>query len=239
MKMFALIILGIMVSFCSFADIINGYTKDLKKAERSLLNLTNLLDKISNANSDEQYYRVKSYYQKVKQTLKYIHTYHSKTADLINTLWAMHPSFFNQMNSLRNHNGFVTDIYICVMPKDRMKRNQFGTTNIGQTDDDPHTYQSSFGPNTVSVQIRDCSDVQMIRLLVHELAHVKYQVPNLSAYMDYFQKAYQYFRATDSFGHRKDDPSNLSVHKEMRLHQEYMKRKRKLLDSFDLTASNL
>jgi len=239
MKMFALIILGLIVSYCSFADIINGYEKDLKKAEQSLLNLTNLLDKVSNSNSDEQYYRIKSHYQRAKQSLKVVRTFHSMTADLINTLWTRHPSFCDQINNIRNHNGLVTDIYISVIPKDRMKRNQFGTTNLDQTKDDPHTYQSSFGPNTVSVQIRECSDEQMIQLLIHELGHVKYQVPNLSAYMDYFHTTYQHFRATDSFGHKKDDPSNLSVQKEMGLYQESMKRKRKPGSALDLTASNL
>ncbi len=239
MKIFALIILNIIVSYCSFAEIINGYEHNLKKAEQSLLNLSNLLDNVSNANSDEQYYRIKSHYQKAKQILKYVHTYHSKTADLINTLWTMHPSFGDQINGIRNHHGLVTDIYISVNPKERMNRNQFGTTNIDQAKDDPHTYQSSFGPNTVSVQIRDCSDWQMIQLLIHELAHVKYQVPNLSTYMDYFHNAYQHFRSTDSFGHKKDDPSNLSVQKEMKLYQESMKRRRKPGSALDLTASNL
>jgi hypothetical protein len=211
----------------------------LKKAEQSLLNLSNLLDNVSNANSDEQYYRIKSHYQRAKQSLKYVHTFHSMTAELINTLWTMHPSFCDQINNIRNHNGLVTDIYISVIPKDRMKRNQFGTTNLDQTKDDPHTYQSSFGPNTVSVQIRACSDEQMIQLLIHELGHVKYQVPNLSAYMDYFHTTYQHFRSTDSYGHKKDDPSNLSVQKEMRSYQESMKRRRKPGSVLDLTASNL
>jgi hypothetical protein len=50
---------------------------------------------------------------------------------------------------------------------------------------------------------------------VHELAHVKYQVPNLASYVNYFQEHYQGVQKNGVFGHLNDDPSNQSVISEL------------------------
>ena len=60
-------------------------------------------------------------------------------------------------------------------------------------------------------------------VLSHELGHVKYQVPNLASYLEYYKEHYspnvdQY----DILGHKPDDPSGKSaIQFERRFRKEY------------------
>lgn len=220
MKAILLIMLSSFAYLLTQADIRNGYQQELQQAEQSLLNLKDLMGKITTADNEDQLYVLKSHYLRVRRTIKVVSAYYQKTEELITQLAITHPVFFRDLNQVRNYHGNVTDVYIRVMPEGQMKHNQFGTTNLKQAENDPHLYQSSYGENTVSIRIRECSSSKKLRLLIHELAHVKYQVPNLAAYIKYYQKAYSEADEKAAFGHLKEDLSNQSVIDEWNTIQE-------------------
>ena len=215
MRAILLITMALIVCYSTKADIENGYQDELQVAEQSLKNLEELIKKLTPQNSDEQFYKLKSHYLRAKRTYKHLSAYYSKTEELITLLLTKDPAFYSSIKSVRNFHGQVTHVYIRVMPVNRMRPGIFGSTNLEQTINDPHVYQSRYGLNTVSVHIRECSPSKQLELLVHELAHVKYQVPNLASYMEYFKQSYLGFKEYGAYGHLKDDPSNQSVANEM------------------------
>lgn len=234
-----------MNSICSFAEIKNGFEKDLKKAQQAKTNLKILIDKAKN--NDAALARLSTSYTLVKIREGELMKNFLITEDLIHTLLVIHPGFYNEINGIKDYHGNNTDVYIRVLPEDQMKAIHLGTTNLNHTEDDVNTYQSNYGPGSVSVIVRQCGRYQLLRLLVHELGHVKYQVPNLASYMNYFKVKYQYTKQNDAFGHKSDDPSNKSVNDELeRFMMVYSERKhllkksktqKDLFDSSDQLAS--
>src|SRR5688500_6029936 len=73
-------------------------------------------------------------------------------------------------------------------------------------ENDPHGYQSVYGPFTLSVKITITKHSLLI--LAHEFGHISYQVPNLATYVDFFSRQYtdQHMKS-DYLGHKPNDPS--------------------------------
>jgi hypothetical protein len=87
-----------------------------------------------------------------------------------------------------------------------MRLSTAGTTNLDCLETDRDVYQSEYGPNTVSVKI--ASLPRSILLLAHEFGHVKYQVLNLSTYMNFYSANYQNGTFNSSYiGHHSSDLS--------------------------------
>lgn len=213
MKTVSVIIFYCMISICSFAEIKNGFEKDLKKAHQAIANLKILMDEAKD--DDTTLARLNTSYNSIKIRLDDLMKNFMATEDLIHALLVIHPSLYNEINRIKDYSGNNTDVYIRVLPEDQMKVSHFGTTNLTHAEDDVHTYQSIYGPGSVSVIVRQAAKYQLLRLLVHELGHVKYQVPNLASYMNYFNAKYEYTKQDDAFGHKPDDPSNKSVNDEL------------------------
>jgi hypothetical protein len=90
-----------------------------------------------------------------------------------------------------------------------------GSTNLKSIDGDHDVYSSKYGPYTVSVNVVDGPGIGIQRsnplcLLVHEFGHVKYQVPNLASYSQYFHQKYSPEKLTEEpRGHEPGDPSGI------------------------------
>lgn len=54
---------------------------------------------------------------------------------------------------------------------------------------------------------------------------MKYQVPNLSSYLQYIKNAYKFVEPNEGFEHKNDDPSNISVRYELKRFSSLMKHK--------------
>ena len=80
-----------------------------------------------------------------------------------------------------------------------------------------------YGINTVSISV--AIEKKSLRLLAHELGHVKYLVPNISAYLKYFISYSRSVRpASNHFGHHPGDPSGLTAQAyETKFRGEYFK----------------
>lgn len=207
-------LLCLAIPLHSSAEIINGYLNDLMLARKTINNLQCLMrdDQMSTA----QKYNLESLYSSVQERYEEIIYCYTKTGKMINALRQIHPELYHEIDEIRDHHGRVTDVYVRVMSPKCMQKNVLGTTNLNQVPGDPHTYRSEFGHGTVSVKVRDCTRYATLKLLVHELAHVKYQVPNLARYSSYYQKIYTHGRYKNGYGHASGDPSGATVHTELK-----------------------
>ena len=97
------------------------------------------------------------------------------------------------------------DVYIKFVPIDGTSVKAWGLTYMDQSSDDKDAYQSEYGKFTVSVKVWIVRRALLV--LAHELGHVKYQVPNLASYFEFYKKHYENTPAENSLGHDDDDPS--------------------------------
>ena len=234
MKAIIVLIIYFTISFYSFAEIKNGYKKDLSKAEQTLQNLKIIMDDIGD--NEDLFTTVKTRYIMVKGEFKLLKKFFSITDEMIYNLQITHPVLFDEIDGIQDQLGNETDVYIRVQPEEHMKKLYWGTTNLQHVEGDPHTYKSRYGPGTVSIHIRHCERNRRMRLLIHELGHVKYQVPNLAVYTRYFEEKYKYSRSNDALGHSRDDPSNQSVIAELKRFDILYRERKHLLKNSSKTS---
>jgi hypothetical protein len=229
MKAIIVIIICIAISSYAFAEIKNGYKQDVYKAKQTLKNLKIVMDDV--IDNEDLFTPVKTRYILVKVELNFLLKFFSITNELINNLQIIHPDLFDEINYVQDHHGNETDVYIRVQPDEHMNKFHWGTTNLRQAEGDPHTYQSYYGPGSVAVNIRLCLKKMSLKLLVHELGHVKYQVPNLASYLNYFKENYKFSTSKTASGHKYGDPSNQSVIAELQRFNNLYRERKHLLKS--------
>ncbi|UZR97673.1 hypothetical protein [Chondrinema litorale] len=208
-KLCLLSLIFIVFSFfkSAYAEIINGYDAEIIQASKNITNLESLREETLNK-ADQHFINkdIRSLHLLVKKLSKN----QRKTAYLINQLKVIDPKLYYQINTIRDLEGNETDVYIKVV--DDLKWNFLGATNVAQSDKNPHIYHSLYGDTTVNVMLTFPSKAIALKVLVHELGHVKYQVPNLASYMVFYRKSY-FGKNYNSriYGHLEYDPSHHSV----------------------------
>jgi len=201
----AIVCLG--VNQQTYAKIRNGYQQELKAVQLKL-DYFYAMDKgtLSKAQRTKLKKRLKITYSKAASIQKN----HAKTHALIEMLRLIDPELYYEINSIKDSEGNETDVYVKVV--DNLGPIIEGTTNLGHSLDNPNVYNSEYGDHTVSVRIARVNPRTDLLNLVHELGHVRYQVPHLAEYTEYYKKVYQkrYYKGIE-FGHLPGDPSNQSV----------------------------
>ena len=97
-------------------------------------------------------------------------------------------------------------MYVKFVPRSEIQAGTLATTNIDQLANDKHACYSTYGPHTVSVKIIIAKHSLIV--LAHEFGHIRYQVPNLATYVDFFSRHYQnYHMKANYLGHKPNDPS--------------------------------
>jgi len=97
-------------------------------------------------------------------------------------------------------------VFVKFVPEKEMRYGAAATTNLAYHENDKTVYKSSYGPYTVSVKV--ASVMKSLSLLAHEFGHVKYQVPNLSSYVEYHSANYQNNTFDSNYiGHNSNDLS--------------------------------
>jgi hypothetical protein len=197
MKTYVLVtIFYLLITFFVSGEIINGYRKDIQTARASLNNLTAL----------PQDRNVKTRVERAQQFISYFEL----TEKLLGQFKTMVPVLYNQIDTLRDHTGRPVDVYVKFVPKSEIQTGTLATTNIDQLANDKHGCYSSYGPHTVSIKI--VAVKHSLLIVAHEFGHVKYQVPNLAAYIDFFSRHYQgYHMKANYLGHKPNDPSGQSA----------------------------
>lgn len=192
--------------------IINGYEKDVHSARTSLKYLAQMPD-----------------HRKVKiemERLKKIISYYEITGKLLSQFKAIAPSLYNQIDTIVDFRGRPVDVYLKFAIRSELPAHSLATTNIGQLPEDKHAYHSNYGPHTVSIKIAIVNNSLLI--LAHEFGHVRYQVPNLASYMEFFSKHYLY--NTLDHGHNPHDPSGQNALRFEKEFQENILRSKKIIN---------
>ena len=232
MKRLVIIILTLAV-ICSrvhqkiYAKIKNGYEEKLKIAETTINNL----HKIANeAETSEQQQRLKKCLETARATEKILRENYMKTQNLIEKLKSIDPKLYYRIDTIKDCEGNDTYVYIKVV--NDLGPGTLAVTNLNNSVRDPNVYTSYYGDNTVSVRIYYPNQKMALRLMVHELGHVAYQVPPFASYTKFYREVYQdqYFEGK-KVGHIDYDPSHKSVVKTLKAFNSSWKEYRKSIET--------
>ena len=100
----------------------------------------------------------------------------------------MHRDLYNEIDTIKDIKGRAVNVFVKFIPTDATEVKAWGTTYMRQVENDQDGYLSEYGELTVSVKIWIVNNALLV--LAHELGHVKYQVPNLANYFEYYRKNY-------------------------------------------------
>jgi len=212
-KSAALVFMAIACNYSVvFGEIMNGYEKDILSLRQSLKHLSLLMQE-KTLTADQR--------RKLKSTIEVVLnniSYYELTENLLNQFKVMAPDLHEEISTITDSRGKAVNVYVKFIPKDATSVKAWGTTYIDHAKNDNDTYVSEYGENSVSVKIWLVNKALLV--LSHELGHVKYQVPNLATYLQYYRKHYDPNDHEDCRGHNPDDPSGKNA-------LEYEKRFRK------------
>ena len=192
----------ILILTCNavFGEIKNGYEKNIAGTKESLT--------ILRASLFEGENMIPAHRRKIQSTIAtlvdYI-AYYDLTEGLLVQFKTIAPELYAQVDSIRDRLGRPVDVYIKFVPADGTNVKAWGLTYMDQASDDKDAYQSEYGRFTVSVKVWIVHKALLV--LAHELGHVKYQVPNLASYFEFYRNHYDNTPAENSKGHEGDDPS--------------------------------
>jgi len=187
-----------------YAEIKNGYAAGISTAHTSLDVFSSLLKE-----SGWTPHRRRVMEAKRLALVKYI-TYHDLTENLLKQLETIAPDLYKEIDTIRNRNGKITDVYVRFIPEEEASMPAWGITGIAHTPGDENTYLSEYGERSVSVKV--CAVSQALLVLAHEFGHVKYIVPNLASYRVYHIARYPPCSIqSNHIGHDTDDKSGKSA----------------------------
>jgi hypothetical protein len=183
-----------------FGEIKNGYEKNISGSKQSLTDLRARLVDDGNITSAHR--------RKIQSTIETLvdHiTYFDLTEGLLTQFKTIAPELYAQIDTITDRLGRPVDVYIKFVPVDATRVKALGLTYIDQASDDKDAYQSEYGKFTVSIKVWIVRRALLV--LAHELGHVKYQVPNLASYLDFYKASYVNTLTNSYMGHSIDDPS--------------------------------
>ena len=194
----------------SDAEIRNGYDVEVKKAAKWIHNLKEIAKK---AVSPDQHDKLEKWLKAAHATADKVRKNHAKTQELIEKLKIITPRLYHEINTIKDREGNDTHVYIKVV--DRLEGRLLGATNVSHSVGNPNIYSSEYGDYTVSVKVTSRFprfSRHSLKILVHELGHVRYQVPHLTDYTAFYKNFYQnrYFEGFNN-GHHPKDLSHQSV----------------------------
>jgi len=188
----------ILLCHAVFGEIKNGYERNISATKESLTFLrASLLENLT-----------PTHRRKIQSTIATLvdHiAYYDLTEGLLVQFKAIAPELYAQVDSIKDRLGRPVDVYIKFVPADGTNVKAWGLTYMDQASDDEDAYQSEYGKFTVSVKVWIVHKALLV--LAHELGHVKYQVPNLASYFEFYRNHYYNTPAENSKGHDGDDPS--------------------------------
>lgn len=229
MKTYALLItLCFVVALTSPAKIKNGYAVDIEGARESLKSIRLLLK------GDLPLLQRTSMKIKTEDLINFI-TYYELTEKLLDQFRMISPWMYLQIDTLTDKKGRSIDVYVKFVTEQEMSPGVAGTTNLAQNKNDPDVYESEYGISTVSVRV--VIGTKSLHLLAHELGHVRYQVPNLAAYQQFYTKFYLAAAYKGiSMGHNDSDDSGREARafatRFRKDHLEFLRSGEKKLESY-------
>jgi hypothetical protein len=198
---FLLIVIHILSISHLFAKIRNGYEPQLQNTRDSLQKLNALLRE----GSDLPFTQRLSIKFRVQNLIDEL-SYYDLTTGLLQQLRMISPDIYNDIDNIKDKRGRPTDVFIRMIPRDHARVNFKGVSFFRQSIIDEDAHVSEYGVYTVAVDIWIIHNA--LRLLCHEMGHIKFIVPNLSAYSDFYRGRYGRPGSSAGFiGHDRDDQS--------------------------------
>ena len=139
------------------------------------------------------------------------------------------PAIFWEIENIKDKKGRPTDVYVKLVTDERARVNLKAATFVSQAAEDVDASYTEYGPFSVSVEI--CIWDNSLFLLSHELGHIKYIVPNLAAYKEFYNKSYgraKYFNLP-YIGHGHQDQSGRTARQYEKIYHKDQVRYRKNL----------
>lgn len=156
--------------------------------------------------SSHQIHRIKS---DIKDLISSI-SYYELTDKLIEQLKVVAPDVYNEIDSITDKKRRPTHVFVRLIPKDHARIQLTAATFFSQSRRDEDACFSEYGLYSVSIDI--WLSEHALFLLCHELGHIKYAVPNLASYCDFYKRNYRNQMDNLTFiGHRRRDLSGKSA----------------------------
>jgi len=197
----------IMLSAQALSQIKNGYGA-LAKADETLCNLEYLLQ-IDKSNkrtrnlSFSQKEKLKYEIRRVKQLM----LFNEITADLLGQFHMIAPGLYEEINNIKDRKGTVVTVYVKFLPHWKMKYSPSGSAQLSYEEENDRIYTKEYGKNSVSIHI-SFHEAKVLTLLAHEFGHLKYIVPNISDYHEFYVENYSLKNGSKLIGHLLNDASN-------------------------------
>ena len=200
----------------AFGEIKNGYGNDIVKLNESLKNLKAIVSE-SDRLTVARRRQIESKIANIENSI----SYYKVTESLLNQFKMIAPDLYAEIDTITDSKGRPVNVYVKFVPINDTHLQAWGTTYINQSETDSVAYCSEYGEYAVSVKIWIVNKALLV--LSHELGHVKYQVPNLASYLEYYKEHYSpNIDRYDILGHKADDPSGKSaIQFERRFRKEY------------------
>jgi len=178
----------------------NGYEKDAANFRVSIQSLKNILLNDQHLSHAER--------RKIKERIRVLvnhMVYYEITDTLLRQFRTISPDLYNEIDSLKDSKGRIIDVYVKFIPKEQARVQAAGMASFTQAQDDLNSCNSEYGAGTISVKIWILS--KALWALSHEFGHIKYLVPNLISYVEFYRKEYRHGLSEPVLGHEWDDPS--------------------------------
>ncbi len=203
--------LCLIISFHINGEIFNGCAVKLVEARQSLANLQALKSKYGNSEKIAELY---DHLRRVKLEIRRLTLCAERTERLLESFSELRFEFEFDPSNVMDASNRLVDVYVLVLDIEEMGESVFGMTQFSQDPNNLDSPRSMYGPGTVMVQIRYCAIQKMLRYLIHEFAHIQYQIPNLAAYIKYYRQTYCNGR-NHHLGHHLSDSSSMLVKREL------------------------
>ncbi len=191
------IVMNILIVTSISGKIKNGYEPDINVAREGLKKINLLMDSTI---TPVERRRLIEHATRLREFI----LYHDLTDRLLFQFKLISPDIYNEIDTIRDAQARLVDVYVKFLPNTRMRGNMAGTTNV-PLGEDGDTYSSYFGPQSVSTTIT--SENNALSLLAHEFGHIKYQVPNIATYRKFYTRHYHVVSVdSPGYGHHHMDP---------------------------------
>jgi hypothetical protein len=200
-----------------FGEVKNGYENEVANVKSSIQGLKDvLLNSKDLSVADKRKIKIK-----IRTLINYL-TYSQITETLLQQFRAIAPDIYNEIDLLEDCQGRIVDVYVKFISQAEAKVAAAGMASFAQSEYDLNSCHSEYGVRSISVKVWILNNALCV--LSHEFGHIKYVVPNLRSYVEFYKNKYPRGLSEPNVGHRSDDPSGkVASEFEQRYRQCYVK----------------
>jgi hypothetical protein len=203
-NMFVVLLMLFAILHNVFAEIKNGYEKDIEQIRISL----HVLYDILSGNPEMKAKEKRRINQHIGSLTEYL-LYYDVTSGLLERFKDISPVLYAEVDGLLDSKGRSVDVYVKFRPLEDAASDIPGIVSFYPSGPDRSGCRSEFGYGSVSVEVWLSNNA--LSVLSHEFGHLTYIVPNLSTYLPFYKQAEYSHCNSSSFGHSAGDMSGLNA----------------------------